>query len=173
MENLNLDAVQNGTLSVPILHEVFSVRATIDPNVMILDIDITDAFGERYRCEYASTPDDQHGLNPMLRQWLADNDGQYEALPYVPPTLEEIRATMPSITARQLRLTLVRSGYSLSGVSAAIAAIPDAQMREEVEIEWEYATTFDRLSLSLLAIANALGLTDEQVDVMWQSAANL
>jgi hypothetical protein len=80
---------------------------------------------------------------------------------------------MPSVTARQLRLTLVRSGYSLSGVSAAIAAIPSQQTREEVEIEWEYATTFDRLSPSLLAIADALGLTDEQIDVMWQSAANL
>ncbi|MNE05795.1 hypothetical protein D3C80_983690 [compost metagenome] len=74
------------------------------------------------------------------------------------------------ITRRQLRLTLVRNGISLSSVEAAIAAMPDGLAKEEAQIEWADASTFNRIHPTLLLIAGALGLTEAQVDAMWAEA---
>lgn len=155
----------NGT---PILHEVVSVQATATVDTYILDVDLTDMAGERYRCDYVSDPDDSFGLNPFIRNWLAENE--YDVLPYTPPTAEAIRASMQPISRRQLRLTLVRNGFSLDSIAATIAALPAGQARDEVSIEWEDSTTFDRLNPTLLTIASALDLTPETVDALWNEA---
>lgn len=76
----------------------------------------------------------------------------------------------PPITRRQLRLTLVRNGISLAGVDAAIAAMPEGLPKQEAQIEWADASTFDRNHPTLLLIASALGLTEAQVDAMWREA---
>ncbi|MGQ3209548.1 hypothetical protein [Shinella sp.] len=153
-----------------VLHEVFSVGNTPEPDVYVLDIDITDLNNERYRCIYNSRPDDTFGLNPTIRQWLTDNEGEYEVLPYVPPTAEQIRAGLQPITRRQLRLTLVRNGFSLDSIVGIIAGLPNGQAKDEAQIEWDDATTFDRLNPTLLTIASALELSPETVDTMWNEA---
>lgn len=66
------------------LHEVYSVTETLEPYVYKMDIDLTDMNGERYRADYISSPNDSFGLNPILRTWLAENEGAYEILPYEP-----------------------------------------------------------------------------------------
>lgn len=80
------------------------------------------------------------------------------------------RKELPPLTRRQLRLTLVRSGISLSLVEAAISSMPDGLGKEEAQIEWADASTFNRNHPTLLLIAGALGLTEEQVDAMWREA---
>lgn len=152
------------------LHEVFGVAASFDEGVYALDVEITDMNGERYRCNYVSRPDDTFGLAPVIRQWLVDNDGQYEVSPYVAPSIEAIRAGMIPITPRQLRLALVRSGITLLSVTAALDALPDGPEKEEAEIEWEYATRYERLAPALLTIASTIGLTAEAVDTLWAQA---
>lgn len=74
------------------------------------------------------------------------------------------------ITRRQLRLTLVRNGISLIGVESAIAAMPEGLAKQEAQIEWADASTFNRDHPTLLLIASALGLTGEQIDAMWADA---
>ena len=106
----------------------------------------------------------------QVKRWLADHKGEYTIEPYTPPTADDLRALLPAVTARQLRLTLVRNGYSLSAVNAAIEALPEGQQKDEAQIEWEYATTFERLSPTLLTISAALGLSAEEIDAMWQQA---
>ncbi len=76
----------------------------------------------------------------------------------------------PPITRRQLRLTLVRNGISLSIVEAAIEAMPEGLEKAEAQIEWADASTFERSHPTLLLIASALGLSEEQIDVMWRQA---
>ncbi len=91
-----------------------------------------------------------------------------EISPYVPPpapTTEELRAQMPSISKRQLRLTLVRNGISLTDLDAAILAMGD-----EAVIEWQDASEYRRLHPLLNQVATHLSLTQEQVDAMWQQA---
>jgi len=78
-----------------------------------------------------------------------------------------------SVTARQIRLWLVRHGVSLAAVDAAIDAIPDQQSREEVRVEWDYAPYVERSHPMLIPLAAALGLSESQVDDAFREAAGL
>lgn len=82
-----------------------------------------------------------------------------------PLSPEELRAAMPPISKRQLRLTLVRNGISLTNLDAAIVAMGD-----EAVIEWQDASEYRRLHPLLNQVATHLSLTQEQVDEMWQKA---
>ncbi|WP_244495248.1 hypothetical protein [Ensifer sp. Root423] len=93
--------------------------------------------------------------------------------PYTPPSIESIRGAMAPLTARQLRLGLVTSGFSLSQVSAVIDALPAGADKDKAQIEWEYATTFDRTHPLIATVGGALGLTDVQIDAMWTAAITL
>ncbi|MFD1326750.1 hypothetical protein [Mycoplana ramosa] len=104
---------------------------------------------------FTATPDDFESLGREI--YAAAKAGP--VAPYIPPTPEQIRERMPPITARQLRLTLVRNGHSLASVDAAIAALPEGPVKDEAAIEWEYGTTFARLSPTLITIAEALNIS--------------
>jgi len=60
-----------------------------------------------------------------------------------------------AVTRRQLRLWLVRSGYTLAQVEALIDALPEPQ-RTEARIEWEDATQYERCHLLLRQLAGQL-----------------
>jgi len=78
-----------------------------------------------------------------------------------------------SISARQIRLWLVRKGVSVATVEAAINAIPDAVTRESVRVEWEYAPYVERTHAWLVPMAAALGMNESQVDAAFREAAAL
>lgn len=103
-------------------------------------------------------------------EWL-NEEWAYVAPPV--PTPEEIRAALPSLTARQLRLGLVSGGFVLTQVDTAIDAIPDPQAKAVAEIEWEYASQFERDHPLIEQVGTALGLSPEQIDTMWQAALAL
>ncbi|WP_273794369.1 hypothetical protein [Brucella intermedia] len=107
-------------------------------------------------------PDGDCRFDPTLNEWVPN--------PAIEPTPEEKRELMPVITKRQLQLTLVRNGISLEQVEATIAAMPDGLPKQEAEIEWNTATEFRRLHPTLLLVAQALNLSDEQVDALWEKA---
>lgn len=154
------------------LNAVSTVAATAESDVFIVKCNITDIAGDTYDTDYCSRPDDGFGLNPTLRQWLAGNLS-FPVQPYVPPTAEETRASMPAITARQLRLGLLNSGVSPTQVTAAIDGIPAETDKEKARIEWEYAPTFSRSHHLIGAIGSLFDLTDAQIDAMWMVALDL
>lgn len=154
------------------LNSVMSVRATHEPGVFSLLVNITDIDGETYDCEYCSRPDDPFGLNPTIRTWLTDNP-DFPVQAYVEPSIEQQRAGFPRLTARQLRLGLVNNGLTPAQVSAAIEAMAEGAAKETARIEWEYATTFNRTHPLIETISDALGLTATQVDSMWLAAVSL
>jgi len=82
-------------------------------------------------------------------------------------------ASLPSLTARQLRLGLVTHGIDLSDVDAAIAGIDDPQDKAKAKIEWEYASIFERDHPLIAEVGAVLGLTEAQIDEMWQNASSL
>lgn len=79
-------------------------------------------------------------------------------------------AVFNNISARQLRLTLVRNGITIESVEDAIAAMPEGLAKEEAKIEWASTGNFERSHPTLLLIAAALSLTETQVDTMWRQA---
>ena len=76
------------------------------------------------------------------------------------------------VTMRQARRALLDAGL-LDQVDAAIAAIADATERRQAEIDWEYATTVERLWPWVQTLGAALGLTAEDLDALFEQAATL
>ena len=72
-----------------------------------------------------------------------------------------------AITPRQARLALLNAGL-LDAVEAYIATLSKA-----AQVEWEYANEICRDHALLTQAASALGLTAEQVDALFESAARL
>lgn len=57
----------------PIIHQIMSIRATAEAGVYLVHADITDASGERFITDRHCLRDgDPHGINPLLRDWLAN-----------------------------------------------------------------------------------------------------
>jgi len=96
--------------------------------------------------------------------------GEITIAPYVPPTeqelLEEWRATT-SVSKFQAKAALAQAGL-LGQAKQAVA-----QADEITQIAWEDATEFNRNSPTIAAMAQALGLTDEQVDDLFKQAEEI
>ena len=103
--------------------------------------------------------------NPKIDQWVLLptrpsenhywNNGEWILInPAVPE----------SVSARQIRLWLINNGFQLIQVEQAINNIQDPISRETVKIEWEYAPYVERSHPMLIPLAQALGLTENQVD---------
>lgn len=69
-----------------------------------------------------------------------------------------------SISARQIRLWLINNGISLTQVQDAINNIEDPVVRETTKVEWEYAPYVERNHPMLVPLAQALGLSENQID---------
>lgn len=74
------------------------------------------------------------------------------------------------LSARQIRLGLIRNGYSLNFVQSIIDAIPDQQQREEAQVWWEFSTYVHwdhEMTQALLTLA---GINQEDAITMWMEA---
>ena len=78
----------------------------------------------------------------------------------------ERRATM-ACTPRQARLALASQGL-YEAVQTSVVAISD-----QARIEWEYATTVERTSPLIDAMKGSLGMTDEDLDNLFELAVTL
>ena len=65
---------------------------------------------------------------------------------------------------RQLRLSLIQSGISISTLEAQLNSIPDPVQREIALVEWEYALEIQREHPLVSNLAAALSLSEKQVD---------
>ncbi|MGN7962193.1 hypothetical protein [Brucella sp. 22210] len=101
--------------------------------------------------------------NQAFRRYVS---GEIVAYAAPEPTPEEKRERMPNLSARQIRLGLLHLG-KLSAVNAAIGALPEPD-KSEAQIEWDYASEFHRLNHLIVQLIPILGLTDEQVDIVWE-----
>lgn len=87
--------------------------------------------------------------------------------PDLPAYVDQSFLVPATVSMRQARLALAGAGL-LSAVDAAVAAASQA-----VQIEWEYATSIERTWPTLAALQSALGLTDQQLDALFTTAAAL
>lgn len=78
---------------------------------------------------------------------------------------------LPNLTMRQFRLGLLHAGL-LDGVNAAIDALPEPG-RSVAKIEFEYAGQVVRTDPWVKTLAGAMGMTDDQVDSLWEVALAL
>ncbi|MEP4029735.1 hypothetical protein [Roseibium polysiphoniae] len=149
-----------------------SVTATVDPTVYIASITaIVDDENGPEMIEYTVVPGDGFGIAEVVygavQSWVSAGKA---IAPYTAPTAEDVRSGMPTLTARKFRLGLIQSGRKLSDVDDVIATITPETERALSEVEWEYATTFERLHPLVVSLSAALGFTPEQVDTLWMDA---
>ena len=76
-----------------------------------------------------------------------------------------------AVTMRQARLALLGAGL-LGSVQTAIDGLPSPQ-REAAQIEWDYSNELQRDNAFVALLAPALGLTSEQLDALFITAAGL
>lgn len=76
------------------------------------------------------------------------------------------------VTRAQARKALVLAGL-FAQVQPIIDAIADPVQRQMVQIDWDDRLTFERTNPTLLTLSNALGLTAEQLDGLFTTAATL
>jgi|688.fasta_scaffold299776_3 hypothetical protein len=112
--------------------------------------------------------------NPKAAQWTLlpprpSDDATWNGSDWIAPPI----VIPESVSARQIRLWLIRQGISLAAVDAAIANIPDQLQRDSVQVEWEYAPYVERTHPMLIPLAAALGLTEAQVDQAFIEAARI
>lgn len=81
-------------------------------------------------------------------------------------------ASLRPLTRRQFKLTLHENGL-LDQIENTIWLIEDDQMRARIQIEYAESTEFHRTNDSVAYMCQLLGLTDEQVNQMWEQALTL
>lgn len=83
------------------------------------------------------------------------------------PTVEELRAALPQITPRQLRLTLLTLGIHEADLDMKLVSDPAGM------VEWKYATYFKRSHPLVESLGALFSITAEQIDSLWAWAAAL
>lgn len=97
--------------------------------------------------------------------WVAQGNTP-EPAPVLPP------AKVTQVSMRQARLALYQEG-KLDTVNEIISTMPIESQRKEAEIEWEFATTVDRNSALVYGITGGLGMTEEEIDALFEKASRL
>ena len=91
---------------------------------------------------------------------------------FMPFVLSAPREVPAEVTRRQAKQALLLAGV-LGSVQGAIDAIPDATQRALAQIEWDDSQVFERNRPILIMLATALGLSSEQLDDLFITAAGL
>lgn len=75
------------------------------------------------------------------------------------------------VSMRQGRLAILNAGL-MTNVETILNAMESPE-KEAALIEWEYSTTFKRLSPLVVSLGPQLGLTDDQIDALFDQAKDL
>ncbi|MDD0817217.1 hypothetical protein PSQ39_21460 [Curvibacter sp. HBC28] len=99
--------------------------------------------------------------------WLYD-----EATGALSAPLPAAPAIPQAVSMRQAKRALLAAGL-LDAADLAIVSIPDDTARRAAQIDWTTSTEVRRDWPLVAAIAQALSLTDEQIDALFVSASQL
>lgn len=160
--------IKVGNDGVPHPYSLTELR-TDNPNVSFVKVPNAATLAE-YGV-YEVTADPRPSADVVEFGDYYQEDGQWKhswtSRDYTP---EEYRPTMV-VSMRQARLALHQEG-KLSLVDDAIALIPEPD-KTLISIEWEYASTVERLSPWISVMGPALGLDDDGLDNLFRLAATL
>lgn len=142
----------------------------------MVNVNVTNsATSETYDAPYVTDGSDVAELNLLILQWIVDHP-EFPIDPYVvpePPTIEEIREAMPTLTRRQLRLGLINNGIYPSQAQTIIDAMPSGVAKEKFSVEWNDGDQFRRLHSSIVTMLAALLLTSEDIDTLWMDSVSI
>lgn len=79
---------------------------------------------------------------------------------------------LPPLSRRQFKLILLEHDL-LATVEEAISAIADAKVKARIQIEYTESTQFVRTSESIIYMLSLLGLSEAEVNTIWEEALKL
>lgn len=91
--------------------------------------------------------------------------------PKIVNVLADISPEDYTLTARQLRLGLIRNNISLTIVQTAINSIPDTQQRDEAQVYWEYSPFVVWSHPMTQTLISLVGIDQANAASMWITAA--
>lgn len=147
------------------LNSVISITATASPTSFMIRCNITDDGGATYETTYAYNTSDPYGLAPQIGEWIAANP-DFPIQPYVPPTIEEIRAGT-FLSRREFRSAALAGGITTTIINAYLASIDDPVTQDERTIYWEETTLVQRLDPFTVELGAYAGKTPEQIDTIF------
>jgi hypothetical protein len=121
----------------------------------------------------------------LINEWILNNNPKKDQWILLPPRpsnnhywqngewISVHRPVPETISARQIRLWLINNGIELSQVESVINNIEDPLTRETIKVEWEYAPYIERNHSMLIPLAEALGLTQQEIDRAFLEGSNL
>lgn len=83
------------------------------------------------------------------------------------------RSQYSSLTRYQFKRCLLENGFRSADIEAQILTIEDEMTRELTMLGFKEATNFVRTDDSIIAMQGILGLSDEQIDDLWEYALKL
>jgi len=155
-------------------YETFPNETDMERIVGIAHYQVQWPSGEREELYTGLRPGENFGWNLSVIQAAQDWRNAGGTIPeWMPPKVEELRPLMKPLTARQFRLGMLSRNWTIHEVNSAIDATDDDMERLKAQIEWEYATEFQRLHPLIVSLSESLGFTPEEVDTLWQEALEL
>ncbi len=137
----------------------------------VIDISETGSYFDETRVlwdERISGPLPEITLGGMVRQ---GDELVFDQTRMDEHTLASAPPVPPVVTMRQARRALLEAGM-LQAIPAAIASLP-SPYKERAEIDWEYSQDVHRDWPLVLQLAPALGLTTQQIDQLFITAATM
>lgn len=117
---------------------------------------------------------DEHITEDMVRMTTSEVDKHLNPKKYM--TDEQLYdiyvKSLKPLTRRQFKLVLLENGL-LEQVETMINSIQDVTQRTRLQIEYSEATEFQRTSDSMKYMCNLLGLTEDQINQMWEQGLTL
>lgn len=117
---------------------------------------------------------DEHITEDMVRMTSSEVDKHLNPKKYM--TDEQLYdiyiKSLKPLTRRQFKLVLLENGL-LEQVETMISSIQDVTQKTRLQIEYSEATEFQRTSDSMKYMCNLLGLTEDQINQMWEQGLTL
>lgn len=101
-------------------------------------------------------------------EYVVDNDNKVVNANIV---INEVAAT--SASASQIRLAFIQNNISLTTIENILNNISDTILREQLRVVWEYEIVLYKNHQLITILAQALSLSQEQVDNIFNQASKL
>lgn len=152
-------------MAEPILNSVAAVVETAEAGVYLVHCNITDVDGFSYDAVHCLRPEDNFGLSPVIREWMAENP-DFPKTPYTPPTVEELRQNA-ILSKREFRTNALAQGITTADINAYLASIEDPILQDERTIYWEDVTTVHRLDPFVNELGAFTGKPESVLDTVF------
>ncbi len=99
--------------------------------------------------------------------------GEQTIRPYTPEEIAKVTPTKLTNVPNEVSRFQAKAALAISGKLEAVELVVKNSGNVVLQLAWAEATVFKRDSPSILALAGAVGLTEEDLDTLFVEASNI